>query len=184
MTHTMRARSRGGRCATTLATMTVIGALASACGGSADTSASASPSASATPSSSAPSASASASASATPATSDFCSAYGDLVKLLVAQKGSFDVKTLKQGVQKIEDAGLPDGAPSDVADGLKVTADAVLALPDDATQQDLTKAGASFSKDEQAQTQAFSNYVLDQCADQLNLPTGVPSASAVTPSAP
>ena len=72
---------------------------------------------------------------------DFCAAFQafeDDLKDMTGQEANLG-EILKKGAQRIEDVGAPEDIPDDAKDGLQLTLDALLDLPDDATVEDMTR---------------------------------------------
>ena len=103
----------------------------------------------------------------TATTSTFCSS----VKSIREDVGGIDpqakdadiVKALKKAGSDLAAVGTPKGTPSDARQGLLITVKLFSGIPDDATKADISKAGTSLSKAEQAQEQAFGAYASKTC---------------------
>jgi hypothetical protein len=72
------------------------------------------------------------------------------------------VAVLKAAAQELEDLGTPEDIPDDAREGLALTLDKLLGLPDDAEEADLLGV-MDFSEDEQARSMAFEDYLDQTC---------------------
>jgi hypothetical protein len=72
------------------------------------------------------------------------------------------IEALKGAAQELKDVGTPDGIPDDAREGLELTLDKLISLPDDAEESDLL-AVLDFSEDEKAKSMAFEDYLDDTC---------------------
>ncbi len=100
-------------------------------------------------------------------TDDFCgafAAFSDDLEGLTGEEPNLG-EILKEAAQRIEDAGTPEDISDDAKEGLQLTLDAIAALPDDATAEDMTTLEQEFSEDEKAKTDAFSDYLEKTCPD-------------------
>jgi hypothetical protein len=98
---------------------------------------------------------------------DFCGAFQAFYDDLQGITGTEDNlgEILKKAAQRIEDVGTPDDISDDAKDGLQLTLDAIDALPDDATSEDMAALDADFSDADQKQVDAFSDYLDKTCPD-------------------
>ena len=71
---------------------------------------------------------------------------------------------------RLKDVGTPEKIPDDAREGLELTLDKLIALPDDADEGDLM-AVLDFSEDEKAKSMAFEDY-LDATCDYRDGTTG------------
>ena len=72
------------------------------------------------------------------------------------------VKALKDAARELQDLGTPEGIPDDARDGLALTLDKLVGLPDDADEDDLLEV-LDFSEDEKAKSMAFEEYLNATC---------------------
>lgn len=72
------------------------------------------------------------------------------------------VEVLKDAAQELKDVGTPEDIPDDAREGLALTLDKLIALPDDAEESDLLDV-LDFSQDETAKSMAFEDYLNDTC---------------------
>jgi hypothetical protein len=72
------------------------------------------------------------------------------------------VDALKDAAQELKDVGTPDDIPADAREGLGLTLDKLIALPDDVTETDLLEV-MDFTADEAAKSMAFESYLDDTC---------------------
>ena len=72
------------------------------------------------------------------------------------------VQALRDAARELKDLGTPDDIPDDAREGLALTLDKLIALPDDATRP--TSWGVlDFDEDEKARSMAFEGYLNDTC---------------------
>jgi len=72
------------------------------------------------------------------------------------------VDTLRSAAQDLKDFGTPADIPDDARDGLELTLDKLIGLPDDAAESDLLDV-LDFSEEERAKSMAFEDYLDDSC---------------------
>ncbi len=98
---------------------------------------------------------------------DFCGAFQDFYDDLTSVTGEEDNlgKILKDAASQIEDAGTPDDIPDDAKEGLEIVLDQIDDLPDDASAEDISGLNGSLSEDEQAKSDAFTEYLNKTCPD-------------------
>jgi hypothetical protein len=80
------------------------------------------------------------------------------------------LKALKDAARELQDVGTPDSIPDDAREGLALTLDKLISLPDDATEDDLLEV-LNFTEDEKAKSMAFEAY-LDETCDYRDGSTG------------
>lgn len=100
-------------------------------------------------------------------TEDFCAAFQGFSDDLEDVDGTEDNlgEILKKAAQRIEDVGTPEGIPADAKQGLQITLDAIMALPDDASVEDMGGLEDDFSADDQKKTDAFTAYLQKTCPE-------------------
>jgi hypothetical protein len=100
-------------------------------------------------------------------TEDFCAAFQGFSDDLEDVTGTEDNlgEILKKAAQRIEDVGTPDGIPADAKEGLQLTLDAILALPDNASVEDMGGLEDDFSEADQKKTDAFTDYLEKTCPE-------------------
>lgn len=98
---------------------------------------------------------------------EFCGAFQDFYDDLTSVTGTEENlgKILKDAADQIEDAGTPDDIPDDAKEGLEVVLDQIDDLPDDASAEDISGLNSSLSEDEQAKSEAFTEYLNETCPD-------------------
>jgi hypothetical protein len=100
-------------------------------------------------------------------TDDFCAAFqafsDDLDDVTGTEANLGEI--LKKAAQRIEDVGTPKGIPADAKAGLQLTLDAIMALPDDASVEDMGGLEDDFSADDQKKTDAFTDYLAKTCPE-------------------
>ena len=69
---------------------------------------------------------------------------------------------LKDAAQELKDVGTPEDIPDDAREGLVLTLDKLIGLPDDATQADLMEV-LDFTDEEKARSMAFEDYLNATC---------------------
>jgi hypothetical protein len=72
------------------------------------------------------------------------------------------LKALKDAAQELKDVGTPETVPDDAREGLDLTLDKLIGLPDDADETDLMDL-LDFDADERAKSMAFEDYLDDTC---------------------
>ena len=72
-------------------------------------------------------------------------------------------QALKDAARELEDVGTPEDIPDDAREGLALTLDKLIALPDDA-DEDRPPRRLDFDEDEKAKSMAFEDYLDDTCA--------------------
>jgi hypothetical protein len=72
------------------------------------------------------------------------------------------VKALKEASRELKDVGTPETIPDDAREGLELTLDKLIALPDDADETDLMDM-LDFDEGERAKSMAFEDYLNDTC---------------------
>ena len=100
-------------------------------------------------------------------TDDFCAAFkafADDLEGLTGEEANLG-EILKKAAQRIEDVGTPEDIPDDAEDGLRLTLDALLDLPDDATVEDMSGLEDDFSDADKEKTDAFTEYLEKTCPD-------------------
>lgn len=100
-------------------------------------------------------------------TEDFCAAFqafsDDLDDVTGTEENLGEI--LKKAAEGIEDVGTPEDIPDDAKEGLQLTLDAILALPDDASVEDMAGLEDSFSEADKEKTDAFSDYLEKTCPE-------------------
>ena len=82
------------------------------------------------------------------------------------------LKLLKGIAAQLEQVGAPADMPEDAARALQTAIDKINELPDDATQEEVSKAADDLTADEKKDQQALGEYVQEKCMG------GVPSAAS------
>jgi hypothetical protein len=102
---------------------------------------------------------------ATVSVEEFCGAAEEFENLfgeLDVENSGDDVRALKDAAQELKDLGTPDDIPDDAREGLTLTLDKLIALPDDATADDFD-AFFAFDEEERAASMEFEGYLDDHC---------------------
>ncbi|GAB3774718.1 hypothetical protein FB382_003823 [Nocardioides ginsengisegetis] len=98
---------------------------------------------------------------------EFCANFESIAKDITAlgadAKPADIVKALKDAGTKLEDTGTPKGISDDERKGFELEVQKIGELPDDASTEDVSNLAEDLSKDEQAQVQAFDDYVSKTC---------------------
>ena len=72
------------------------------------------------------------------------------------------LEALKDSARELKDVGTPDDIPDDAREGLTLTLDKLIAMPDDADESVLLDV-LDLSGDEKAKSMAFEDYLDDTC---------------------
>ena len=72
------------------------------------------------------------------------------------------LEALKDTARELKDVGTPEDIPDDAREGLALTLDKLLALPDDSVEADLL-AVLDLTEDERAKSMAFEDYLDETC---------------------
>ena len=124
-----------------------------------------------------PEASASASPSPTAsATEQFCEAYNSLLDQFTEGTQPTDqeaVAAIKKWADDLTQVGPPEEIPADARKGYDLIVETIEEIKDDATQEDIQKLTAQFSRAEQKSSVAFGQWVQQTCP--LPSPAGSPS---------
>ncbi len=100
-------------------------------------------------------------------TEDFCAAFqafADDLAGVTGQEANLG-EILKKAAERIEEVGTPEDIPDDAKEGLQVTLDAILALPDDASVEDMGALEDEFTDADKEKTDAFSEYLEETCPE-------------------
>ena len=96
---------------------------------------------------------------------EFCAAaekFENTFSAIDATDLAAGVATFKEAAQELKDAGTPDDITDAAREGLELTLDKIIGLPDDAAKDDLG-AVLQFTNDEKAKSMAFEDYLDDTC---------------------
>jgi hypothetical protein len=96
---------------------------------------------------------------------EFCAAaekFENTFSAIDATDLAAGVATFKKAALELEDTGTPDDITDAAREGLQLTLDKIIGLPDDADQDDLG-AVLQFTNDEKAKSMAFESYLDDTC---------------------
>jgi hypothetical protein len=100
-------------------------------------------------------------------TEDFCAAFqafsDDLEDVDASTENLGEI--LKKAAERIEDVGTPEDIPDDAKEGLELTLDAILDLPDDASVEDMGGLESEFSEADKKKTDAFTDYLEKTCPE-------------------
>jgi hypothetical protein len=102
---------------------------------------------------------------------DFCGNFQQLADDLGAFAQDPDaepadaIEKLQDASESMRDTGVPDDASDDERDGLVVTLDAIDSLDADATLDDLDGLEDDLSDAEQEKSDAFDDYLEEECGD-------------------
>lgn len=98
----------------------------------------------------------------------FCGNFEDLLGTLAKLDPDSDasavVAALRDSVDRMRETGTPSDIPDDARHGFELTLDSFAGLGDDATAEDIDALGDSFTDAEQADYDAFGDYVDRTCA--------------------
>jgi hypothetical protein len=95
---------------------------------------------------------------------DFCAAITKVGESYGDDPEKPAIKDIKDSVADLGDVGTPEGIPDDAREGFEIVVDAIAGLDDDASDEDLKKAGEDFSGDDEKKSDAFDEYVSETCA--------------------
>lgn len=105
---------------------------------------------------------------------DFCDAVTNITTTAVEAAGDApsedQVKAMKGAFADLEEVGTPDDIPDDAREGFEIVVEAIADVDDDATAEELEKAGDDFSGDDETKTDAFGEYIAETCTDLGSLP--------------
>lgn len=76
------------------------------------------------------------------------------------------VRAVKDAVEDLAGQGLPEDVSDEARDGLELIAAEIADLPDDASAEDLEKAGEDFSDEDDTLADAFDDYVEQTCTSE------------------
>jgi hypothetical protein len=110
---------------------------------------------------------------------EFCGAFLDLIQQAQQQGSDISdadaVKLAKDLADKLEEVGTPTDMPADARRAFETAIDKIKALPDDATQSEMSKAAGDLTEDQKKDQEALSTYITTKCMGQLSSPS--PSSS-------
>ena len=110
---------------------------------------------------------------------EFCGAFLDLIEQARQQGTDISdadaVELAKDFADKLEEMGAPSDMPADARRALETAIEKIKSLPDDATQEDMSKAAEDLTEDQQKDQEALSTYISTKCLDALSSPS--PSSS-------
>ncbi|MDX6375307.1 MAG: hypothetical protein QOD98_4295 [Nocardioidaceae bacterium] len=96
---------------------------------------------------------------------EFCAAaekFENTFSAIDATDLAAGVATFKNAAQELKDTGTPDDITDAAREGLELTLDKIIGLPDDAGKDDIG-AVLQFTSDEKAKSMAFEAYLDDTC---------------------
>ena len=93
---------------------------------------------------------------------DFCEEFNGFVGAAMADEAGV-VKAVKEWAAGMEDVGTPDEMPDDARRGFDVFLDHAADLDEDMGIEDLQRLSTGLSKEEQADGEAFTTWVQDNC---------------------
>lgn len=151
----------------------MIGLLAG-CGGDSSSAASDEPTSSASTSTSS---SASSSTGADGGTvEEFCNVLIGILQQPPEGISDADALQLLKGIAaQLSEVGTPDDMPDDAARALQMAIDKINALPDDATQEEVSKAAADLSAAEKKDQVSLGEYVQEKCMGGVPSPASSPA---------
>lgn len=103
---------------------------------------------------------------------DFCTAaekFENTFTELDSTDLAASVAAFKDAAQELKDAGTPEDIPDDAREGLALTLDKIIGLPDDASEEEMT-AIFDFTDEEKAKSMAFETYLDDTCDYRTSTP--------------
>ena len=117
----------------------------------------------------------SAAANPTSTTEEFCEAYNSLFKEFQDGTQPTDaqaVQAIKKWADELDEVGPPEDIPAAANKGYELIVETVQKIEDDATQADIQKLTAAFTKAERVSSNAFGKWAQTTCPLQ---PSGAPS---------
>ena len=122
-----------------------------------------------------PETSESSAANPTSSTEEFCETYNSLFKKFQDGTQPTDkqaVQAIKTWADDLDEVGPPEDIPADANKGYELIVETVQKIKDDATQADIQKLTAAFTKAERVSSNAFGKWAQSTCPLQ---PSGAPS---------
>jgi hypothetical protein len=119
--------------------------------------------------------SATSSANPTSSTEEFCAAYNSLFQEFQDGTQPTDeqaVQAIKKWAEELDEVGPPEDIPADAEKGYDLIVETVQKIKDDATQADIQKLTAAFTRAERVSSNAFGEWAQTACPQQ---PSGAPS---------
>jgi hypothetical protein len=74
------------------------------------------------------------------------------------------IKTAKEGVDKLAEVGTPEGISDDARDGFEIFVDTIKGIDDDASEKDLQNIDSDLSEADNKKVTAFTTYYSETCA--------------------
>lgn len=111
---------------------------------------------------------------------DFCDAITNIAETSAGAAGEDptedQIKAIKGAFADLEEVGTPEDIPDDAREGFELVTESVADVDDDASAEELEKAGEDFSGDDEKKSEAFGEYVGETCTDLGSVPE-VPEVS-------
>lgn len=101
---------------------------------------------------------------------DFCGAVGEVFGGSgVGEDASTEdqIKALKDAVENLADVGTPEGIPDDARNGFEILVDITSEAEDDMSEDELDKLGEGLDSDDEKDLEAFLNYSMETCPDEI-----------------
>lgn len=102
-------------------------------------------------------------------TDDFCGAItkiGETSASVASDSPTEEqIKEIKDAFKNLEEVGTPEDIPDDAREGFELIVESVADVDDDATAEELEKAGDDFSGEDEKKSDAFGEYVGETCTD-------------------
>jgi hypothetical protein len=100
---------------------------------------------------------------------EFCGNFEDLAKDLGTFNEDVDpaeaITAMQGASERMRETGVPENATDEQREGLEITLDAIDAIDEDATLEDLGSLEESFSDSEQEKADAFDDYLDEECGE-------------------
>lgn len=106
-------------------------------------------------------------------TDDFCGAIkkiGETSASVTEDPSEDQIKAIKKAFADLEEVGTPEGISDEAREGFELITESVADIDDDATAEELEKAGEDFSGDDEKKSDAFGEYVSETCTDLGSVP--------------
>jgi hypothetical protein len=93
------------------------------------------------------------------------------------------IKEMKAAFADLEEVGTPEDMSDDAREGFELITESVADVDDDASAEELEKAGDDFSGDDEKKTDAFGAYVAENC-DLSSVVPGMPEMPEMPETSP
>ncbi|WP_121257527.1 hypothetical protein [Nocardioides ferulae] len=100
---------------------------------------------------------------------DFCGAVAGVFSPDVEEDMNTEdqIKALKDAVENLADVGTPEGIADDARNGFELLVEITAEAEDDMSEDELDKLGEELSSDDEKDLEAFINYSMETCPDDI-----------------